>query len=657
MMAALLARPTVGYKDRIGTPPSPSTSTPHSAPTPVPNRHIPYCSPGPRPVTRSQLETPPATPPSSSPYSDGVTTSLLHPPDAYSRVVHDPPVYALNTHQLADAYAHLSSQPLPLPQQVFPWLHGLHAENHLQLAFFTARRKSLRKTPKCLRGLAIVKVGGDLSHCKLKGAISSDEILRAGDAAAEFLETDPKEGFSVRNFQIQTGKLAIVSDIVVYGDDSASQGDIVKLASRISKAQAAWAKKLELSSDCDDRAFNTFVLTGKYIFPLPMLDLTDIVTDGYRTVEQQCPDLIAIDSQGCITGKITDFFQRERTEMCTMSTASEISHNVWLGPTPDPNLPLFAENAEQHPSFEVYIETSDGAHIPDARAYRHIEQWLAQSDQTGWNDNVVHQLEFPGSGAILPPTWSQVEVDGLLECCQWIYKQANNPPQDRRRRDSKLALTPHLDDEGDSDMLAADGNAKTGRKILIHCTDGYTESSLLALAYYMYAECVPVHEAWLQLHCDKQRNFFAYSSDVHLLKTIQPRLMSASPKSSPTILQDLCAEPPKWMDNMDGSLPSRVMPYMYLGNLNHANNPELLRELGIGQVLSIGEPVNWSADTKDGWRAEDLFYIDRIQDNGVDPLTEEFERCLEFISESLTFFPLPPLLTKCHAGKEKEKLT
>jgi len=70
---------------------------------------------------------------------------------------------------------------------------------------------------------------------------------------------------------------------------------------------------------------------------------------------------------------------------------------------------------------------------------------------------------------------------------------------------------------------------------------------------------------------------------------------------------------------------------MYLGNLGHANNPSLLRELGIHQILSVGEPVSWSKEVVETWPAENLLFVDRVQDNGVDPLTEEFGRCLEFI--------------------------
>jgi hypothetical protein len=84
---------------------------------------------------------------------------------------------------------------------------------------------------------------------------------------------------------------------------------------------------------------------------------------------------------------------------------------------------------------------------------------------------------------------------------------------------------------------------------------------------------------------------------------------------------------------MDGSLPSRILPYLYLGNLNHANNPDLLRELGIRRVLSIGEPVSWSEETRAKWGKENLMFIDNVQDNGIDPLWQEIDRCLEFLGE------------------------
>ena len=340
-----------------------------------------------------------------------------------------------------------------------------------------------------------------------------------------------------------------------------------------------------------------------------------------------------------MTGKIMDFFHWERIEMCSMSAPTEISHNVWLGPSPDPGLTIGpgGELFNQTSGYDIQIETNDLAQIPDSKTFRALDDFLERRQNGEIPETDVPLLEFPGSGAILPPTWSQVEVDSLMATCEWIYGQAHSKPQSRRRRDSKLSLSPspERDMDGDSVMHGVASEKPAGRKIFIHCTDGYTESSLLAIAYYMYAEGVPAHEAWLRLHCEKGRNFFAYPSDVALLRAIEPRLLQASPKHCGDVKQ-LCQAAPDWLERMDGSLPSRILSYMYLGNLGHANNPSLLKELGIGQILSVGEPVSWSREVMGTWPQESLVFIDKVQDNGVDPLTDEFTRCLEFIGECLT---------------------
>ena len=382
------------------------------------------------------------------------------------------------------------------------------------------------------------------------------------------------------------------------------------------------------------------------------------MTDPYTHIETDHSDLVALDSEGGMTGKVMDFFHWERMEMCTMSAATEISHNVWLGPTPDPAMSRIPEPREQEePEYDIMIEASDIAQIPDSKVFKTLDDLLDGKIQTEYAQTQIPELNFPGSGAIMPPTWSHCEVDGLVEACAWIHRQAHNELDNTKRRDSKLSLGAEVDSDGDSNMRSGRDSEKPGRKILIHCTDGYTESSLLALAYYMYAECAPVHEAWLKLHMDKQRNFFAYGSDVALLRAIQPRLLQASPKHNGDI-QQLCPPAPDWLDKMDGSLPSRILPYMYLGNLGHANNPALLKELGIGQVLSVGEPVLWEKEMAKSWPRENLMFVDKVQDNGVDPLTEEFERCLEFIGKLVHVLCFPsPADTSAEKGRRNGTAT
>lgn len=266
-MATVLARPAP-LPGRNTPPPGHLTlnTSQRNAPAAVPNKHIPFCSPGPQPTPR-QLDTPPASPPTSTQLLE--TTSLLHPPTSFQKLSKDPILYNISAAALLQALNHIATQPLPSTKQVFPWLHGLHADNQLQLAFFIARKKSLRRTPKCIRGITVVKAGGDLTHSKLKGAVAPDEILRCktGDMEndeGDFLEIDPRDGFSVRNFQIQACKMATVSDIVVYGDDKTPRTEVEALARRISRAQALWQKKIGGLQDHEEKAFNTFVVSGKW---------------------------------------------------------------------------------------------------------------------------------------------------------------------------------------------------------------------------------------------------------------------------------------------------------------------------------------------------------------------------------------------------------
>ena len=299
-----------------------------------------------------------------------------------------------------------------------------------------------------------------------------------------------------------------------------------------------------------------------------------------------------------------------------MAKASEIAHNVWLGPTPDTSITVHATDGDEEPDFDILIEASDLARLPDSKLLESIAKASCFSPQN---------VDFLSSGSIVPPTYTHVEVDKLLAMCHWIHSVAN--PSSKEDTDDEA------DHDGDIQMTTMPPRAKT---ILIHCSDGYTETSLLALTYFMFVECIPAHEAWIRLHCEKKRNFFAYPLDVSLLKSIQPRIMQESPKSNGSIPSSL-PEEPLWMKRLDGSLPSRLLPYMYLGNLSHANNPTLLEALGISRVLSVGEPVSWTQDCVDKWGAENLMYVDKVQDNGVDPLTDDFARCLEFIGKSCSF--------------------
>ncbi|KAI1343807.1 hypothetical protein F5Y15DRAFT_411666 [Xylariaceae sp. FL0016] len=559
--------------------------------TPIPNKHIPVCPTGPAPV-----QEPNTPPPSPSRDAECQRLSLLYPPDEYSHdEAGDLVLFDISPTQVADAVDYSARQPLPDPSQVFPWFHGLHPSNHIQQAFFIARKRALRKTPCCLRGITLVKADGDLSVSRLKGAIAPQEFMQPGvdgDFNGEFIDADPREGFSVRNFQIQAAKSAMTSDIIVYGDD---HGVARKLGWEIAAAQTQWREK-HRHQHYSIPKYNTFVCTG-----------------SFGDFENDHSEIVAVDSAGHLTGAVLDFFHQERTEMYAMTKASEISQNVWLGPTPEPA-------GEEEQQYDVLIECSDMGRLNPA---------ALQAIAEGLNDDDKHPyLDFPSSGSILPPTWSHAEADGILETCKWIWHLAHGT----------LPQKADIDVDGDSNM--SDGSDATEvdscrpRKILIHCADGYTESTMLGIAYFSFSTGKPVPEAWLELHASKKRNLFAYPTDVSLLSALAPRLLRESPvcvDKSLLEITELVKNEPRWFASLDGSLPSRVLDYMYLGNLGHANNPELLKSLGIRQILSVGEMAMWRDGELEQWGEDNVLAIGGVQDNGIDPLMDQFEECLEFI--------------------------
>ena len=185
-------------------------------------------------------------------------SSRLYPPDNYPLIQDSPPLRAIDAAGLAAAINHLATQPLPSADDVFPWAHGSHPENHLQIEFFNARKKAVRKVPTCVRFVTVVKVGGDLSSCKLKGAVVPEDVLQT-EGQPRFVNLDPQNGFCVRNFHIQVGKFAILSDIIVYGGTGTSIKEVEEVAEWISVAQIHFRQNSELKLP----VYNTFVVTGK----------------------------------------------------------------------------------------------------------------------------------------------------------------------------------------------------------------------------------------------------------------------------------------------------------------------------------------------------------------------------------------------------------
>ncbi|SJX61071.1 related to protein tyrosine phosphatase PPS1 [Sporisorium reilianum f. sp. reilianum] len=303
--------------------------------------------------------------------------------------------------------------------------------------------------------------------------------------------------------------------------------------------------------------------------------------------------------------------------------------------------------------------------------------------------NYAVQLDFQTGSGSAPRVhgWNDRMAEKLVNLCVWIHQQASPqapPPSDRAApkftsisstlrtfrdaaRSPTRSFSPNHGRERTSHRRDAGRTpaAQRPRRVLLHCHDGYTETSTLALSYLMYARELSLPEAYLDLQLRANRSFFVYPADKEVLLAVDqllqrmraarrasmPEAMDTSPDvhrsrhaasksfsgpsmvsgrrtddrrsslstTAPTIsglagnglapaelgsaicrtstpTPTKCRTSPvdethDWFHagRFDGSLPSRILPFLYLGNLDHASNVDMLRVLGITHLVSVGE--------------------------------------------------------------------
>jgi dual specificity MAP kinase phosphatase len=244
---------------------------------------------------------------------------------------------------------------------------------------------------------------------------------------------------------------------------------------------------------------------------------------------------------------------------------------------------------------------------------------------------------FPSSGCLNNP--GPEEEQDLLDFCAWMYKQTHEPISSGISISSSPTIYGGVAQTTEHCTLQT---SKT-RRLLLTCKDGYTETSLLALCYLMYAEGISLDQAFLRLHKDKQRNFYCFTDDVTTLLALEPLLLNASPASRSQDLTKLDKMSLPWFQSslgqqFSGNLPSRILDHLYLGNLEHSENLPMLKALGISRILSVGEHPAWQAQQQSldlSVKPEAHLWVRQIQDDGIDPLARQIERCLEFIDEGV----------------------
>ncbi|KLT41067.1 hypothetical protein CC85DRAFT_248296 [Cutaneotrichosporon oleaginosum] len=539
---------------------------------------------------------------------------------------------------------------------------------------------------------------------------------------------------NLRNLNIQQIKYATISDIIVYTRNGVGPG-VLEVAEAMAVAQdELYRQRVEefyrhVHGRGDGEGLNRPVKYGVWVLVEP-----------FSKVEKFCPDLVNIDCMGNQTAnsRLVDLFEREAYESRAMTRASEVVEGFWVGN--DTDVPGGADDgAGARVPFDLCVKASECSDMPTsaaiAVAYRQLlalDRFRGQQDelQSSWTASpatmALRNLLSPTGPATpqvadtMPVPRPRVNAFGTspdeshiyaqqhasenhyvaIECagsCRTITGQMRNLAT---MTEKVIELVTFL-------RKIIEGRDKTGikRRVLIHCQDGYTESSILVLSYIMASLGVSLPEAYLHLQLVAKRSFFLYPTDKPLLHRIEARLAqerreralkcvrasngSASPASpapssparwkpwgfmrSPPDTRDTRQDRPDarqdaarrvlvdegqggsqaaldcrvWFEDkrFDG-FPSRILPFLYLGNLEHAGNAAMLKALNITHVVSVGESLldvaidhdplhgyvgsnTLAAEARAG-RIQVLDLAD-VRDDGNDPLRPVIARACEWM--------------------------
>lgn len=656
-------------------------------------------------------------------------------------------LYSISVGQLANVFHWYFNNPLPPTNRMFPWLHGLHGENYAQKSFFASQNllqkvrsdsytslvdldlevekpqdvrfimsiesesaspepsKIIRNTVKtdeilcrieysrqevCLRVKSLVsKIVPPNTVSPERWAGLTDQIIadcfKTG-FMPEFIDMDPKRGVSLRNFHIQSNKVARCSDFVVYcfteRHDSADC-KCTLLGRLLRVAQIIENKHLVPN-------FNVFILSSVNLNQKVSkaqgsidCDFSDADLNEIMTVRDNSSIFVGLDhtkkTQLLLYSMIllkaetfqawdADYFVKEKVETTRMSAASRLHLNVWSGNIWDhqSTMQILKESnsdAEGEHKFQIqggsdarleycnphnstliknksfsvgsnlvsmlplpkahwqlFVLCHNEAQFPKELQLQDLLFKYTITSHKASDVSDFHQLEFPSSGSIGLGDLKKLSLMSFVNTCKLMYLYSSCVTED-------------------------------GLSTLIYCSDGYTELSLLVLSYLMYAEDVPLEEAILNLHNKYGRPFYIFSNDVPVLRKVEPLLRKCSPKrlgseiewskvetitntefndillgtnklldkierpiprrlrlgyvandsdSSSSESDDdfdktalIARAESRWVEDIEGSLPSRILPYLYLGSLRHANNTTVLSKLGITKVVSVGETVDW----------------------------------------------------------------
>jgi dual specificity MAP kinase phosphatase len=627
------------------------------------------------------------------------------------------PVLKISQEQLISIMDWHYRHQLPECEHVFPWLHGVHSANHTQREFLntlkdftTVQRNQFdslthQRIPVNCRGFMPVRscfIDGEVYERSgvLKGSVDTHEILCTLDVSKQdllllldallkdlkmhdedtlttlfedcermrllplFRNLDPQRGISLRNFHIQVSKTAQISDFVVY----CFNGHLGKDCCCKSVARLLYFAQLKHSiehPELVDPMYQTMILEKSELAFFrekehqKFLAMDIIPTSDSLREKGNC---LAKGDLALFQNWEGDYLLREKIEIAKMSSATSIYETIWLGnsmdfechkqkgyspaKTKESILPLyidpdkstvilksedFAEHGEEvlvntpKADWTLYVNCTDGAAFPPLST---VEYLIEEKEDT---TSDLH-LRFPPSGSLSIGDCNDNDLRTIINLCKLLYVRSLQ-----------------------------------GKPSLIYCMDGYTESSLLAVCFMIYATGKPLHEVIVELHKERGRPFFLFATDVQLLSRIESILQHFTPANlryfDPSTPEEVDSDflykqlfdtkDLTWFTQVSGSLPSRILEHLYLGSLTHANSFDLLKEFDVSYIVAVGESLAWLDQEPDikrevinqnilvlsGFKyapVKKLMCVSNVQDDGIDMLTHNLSDILDFIDECHT---------------------
>jgi dual specificity MAP kinase phosphatase len=248
-----------------------------------------------------------------------------------------------------------------------------------------------------------------------------------------------------------------------------------------------------------------------------------------------------------------------------MTRGSEVVEGFWVGN--DCDVPGGADDgAGARVSFDLCVKASECSDMPTAGAlsatYRKLidldrRRHAASGDSSSHSLSALSWVASPATLALrnlLSPTSSPAPlpdvISGSGSGSKRVASPSNEDPSYGRHRRSRVdgeyislecagscrtisgqmrnlnSMTDRVVDLVYFLRKIIEGRDKSGvkRRVLVHCQDGYTESSIVVLSYIMSSLSISLPEAFLHLQLHAKRSFFLYPSDKPLLRKIDARL-------------------------------------------------------------------------------------------------------------------------------------